>query len=69
MKNGSITYQENRKRGTTTVKLGSKVTEEIRKVEGGYQYCVKNSQYKGKVLPTIEAVKNSVEHGDGDDDE
>lgn len=55
-----LTYKEVT---TVTVKLDGKVIGHIKEVDGGWQYTPKGHSRKwaGEVLPTLKAVKLSLE--------
>jgi|GEM_PF-4122286 hypothetical protein len=63
-----ITYMKRPSDGVTVVYLENKKTGEIRAVKGGFQYVPKASRanLKGEILPSLEAVKRSLE-GTGED--
>lgn len=44
-----------------SVRIDGKVVGEIRKVEGGYQYFPKGHSKGGEILPSMLAVKRTLE--------
>lgn len=51
-----ITYQQ-----SVIVRLDGRKVGKIVQVEGGWQYWPNRGPLKGEVLPTLEAVKRSLE--------
>jgi len=45
-----------------SVRVEGKVVGEIRKVDGGFQYFPKGQSKGGEVLPTVQAVKRTLEN-------
>ena len=44
-----------------SVRIDGKVVGEIRRVEGGFQYFPKGHSNGGEILPTVKAVKLTLE--------